>query len=193
MRSGCKKELLRRPLSERKATVKNAHAIIAIVFLASAMMLAQTTSTQSGSATYTHAQHHPDTSAPAQSGTSTQGSGMQMGNMHGTVSGHMAGMEADMQQMRTQVDKMRADAQKIKDSDTRAALMQNVALWQQFLDRMQHHMQMMGSGMMGQGISGTHGMHAADHGCGAATTSGGCEMMEGQKPLGNTTPPSKPQ
>lgn len=136
-------------------------AILFVAVFASATMLAQTTSSQSGGATNAHGQHHAATAAPAQSGTTGQGSGMQMGGQAG-MREHMAGMQADMQQMRTQVDKMRADAQKVKDPDTRAALQENAAMWQQFLDRMQHHMQ-----MMGQGITGRHGMmeHGADKGC----------------------------
>jgi cytochrome c553 len=115
-------------------------------------------------------------------------SGMNMGNAQGAMSGHMAAMQAEMQQMRTQVDKMRTDAEKVKDGDTRAALLENVALWQHFLDRMQNHMQMMGQGMMGM-----HGMmgHGAEHGCGAASTSGGCQMMEEQNSPPKTTPTPK--
>lgn len=163
--------------------MKGTHLVFMIAVLASATMFAQSTT---GGTTDAHTQHHPGTAAPAQSGTSNQGSGMEMGGQSG-MAGHMAAMQADMQQMRTQVEKMRADAEKVKDLDTRAVLLQNAALWQRFLDRMQSHMQMMSQGMMGM-----HGMMGQSGG-GDAAASGGCQMMEGQTPPAKTNPPPKPQ
>ncbi len=90
------------------------------------------------------------------SNQSTGMSGMQMGSgqkSQGMSDMHQQ-MQADLQQMKTQVDKMRADAQKVQDSNTKAALLDNADLWDQFLTRMQSHMQMMG-GMHG-GMSGMH-------------------------------------
>ena len=59
---------------------------------------------------------------------------------------HMQEMQADMQQMKTQVEKMRADAQKVQDANTKAALLDNADMWDQFVTRMQSHMQMMMQG-----------------------------------------------
>lgn len=145
--------------------------------LVSATLFAQTTPGQTS--TDAHQQHHPSTS-PTQSGDQQTG-GMQMGNNGQSDMGGMAAMKADMQQMQSQIDRMRADAQKVQDPNTRAALMQNVATWEQFLTRMQSHMQMMGSmhGMMGQGTNS---------GGQSASSSGGCPTMQNQ-PQGTNPPP----
>ncbi len=90
------------------------------------------------------------------SSQSTGMSGMQMGSgqkSQGMSTMHQQ-MQADLQQMKAQVDKMRTDAQKVQDSNTKAALLDNADLWDQFLTRMQSHMQMMDN--MHGGMSGMH-------------------------------------
>lgn len=87
---------------------------------------------------------------PSQSGQSsgqqsTGMSGMNMGSSQKSqgMSDMHQQMQTDMQQMKAQIDKMRSDAQKVQDSSTKAALLDNADLWDQFLTRMQSHMQMM--------------------------------------------------
>jgi TolA-binding protein len=159
--------------------MKTHHILLATV-LASTTLLAQTTTGQAGStATNPHAQHHP---SAAQTGTQPNTAQPGMG-------GHMAAMQADLQQMKSQVAQMRADAEKVQDVNTRAALMQNAAMWEQFLNRMQTHMQMRGHGTMGQGMMGPGMMgQGANTGC-QMSASGGCPMMQGQTPPANPTPP----
>ena len=154
--------------------------VMFIVVLASATLFAQTAPGQASSDA--HQQHHPSASS-TQSGNQQMG-GMQMGNNGQSDMGGMAAMKADMQHMQSQIDRMRADAQKVQDPNTQAALMHNVAMWEQFLTRMQSHMQMMGGmhGMMGQGTKS---------GCQSASNSGGCPMMQPQ-PQGTNPPPPHP-
>jgi hypothetical protein len=64
-------------------------------------------------------------------------------------------IQTDMQQMKAQIENMRAAAQKVKDSSTKTALLDNADLWDQFLTRMQSHMQMM-EGMHHGGMAGMH-------------------------------------
>ena len=100
-------------------------------------------------------------SAPSQpTGQSSGMSGMSMGSGQKSeeMSGmhqHMQQMQADMQQMKSRVDKMRSDAEKVQDANTKAALLDNADMWEQFMTRMQSHMQMM-QGMHQSGMKGTH-------------------------------------
>ncbi len=93
---------------------------------------------------------------------STGMAGMQMGQKGQGMSQmhqqHMQEMQADLQQMKSQVDKMRADAQKVQDANTKAALLDNADMWDQFVNRMQSHMQMM---MQGGGMH--HGRMGMQH------------------------------
>lgn len=114
------------------------HLLVAALLLAGTPVFAQSTQ---GSQT---------------SGQSTGMPGMQMGSgqKSQTMSEMHQQMQADLQQMKAQVDKMRADAQKVQDANTKAALLDNADTWDQFLTRMQSHMQMMNS--MHGGMSGMH-------------------------------------
>lgn len=92
-------------------------------------------------------------SEPQPTGHSTgMPSNMQMGSAEkskGMSGNHMEQMQADMQLMKSQIDKLRADAQKVQDANTKTALLDNVDMWEQFMNRMQSHMDMMGkTGMM---------------------------------------------
>jgi predicted RNase H-like nuclease (RuvC/YqgF family) len=86
---------------------------------------------------------------------------------------HMAEMQADMQQMKSRVEKMKAEAEKVKDENTKAALLDNADMWEQFINRMQSHMEMMMKG---------GGMHQHHEGM-----MPGKGMKHGQKP---TSPPA---
>ena len=116
---------------------------IGTLFLASASLFAQS-------------------SAPAQSTEHSTGmpANMQMGSAKKSkgMSGmkHHEQMQADMQMMKTQIDKMRSDAQKVQDASTKAALLDNVDMWEHFMSRMQSHMDMMMSDKPGM-------MHCKDH------------------------------
>lgn len=84
-------------------------------------------------------------------GSAQTGSGMSgMGQ-------HMQEMQSDLQQMKTQIDQMRTNAQKVQDTNVKTVLLQNADIWDQFISRMQSHMQMMQGGMMQHGMQG-HGM-----------------------------------
>ena len=101
-------------------------------------------------------------SEPAKSAGTAAGmpSNMQMGSAEKSkgMSGmkHHEQMQADMQMMKTQIDKMRSDAQKVQDPSTKAALLDNVDMWEHFMGRMQSHMDMMMSEKTGM-------MHCKDH------------------------------
>jgi TolA-binding protein len=105
-------------------------------------------------------------SQPAQSGNQTTGvsSGMKMGpgqksQSMSNMNTRMQQMQTEMQDLKTKIAKMRADAEKVQDPNTKTALLDNADIWQQFVDHMQAHMTMMrgmrpggrmGSGMMMQ-------------------------------------------
>ena len=91
------------------------------------------------------------------SGQSMGMSGMNMGSSQKSqgMSDMHQQMQADMQQMKSHIDKMRADAQKVQDPDTKTALLDNADMWDQFMNRMQSHMQMM-EGMHQGGMTGMH-------------------------------------
>ena len=99
------------------------------------------------------------------SGQSTgMSSSMQMGSqkpegMQG-MKDHMQQMQAEMQQMKSRVAKMRSDAEKVQDPNTKAALLDNADMWDQFMSQMQSHMgMMMKGGMHHEGMmSGKEGM-----------------------------------
>jgi len=80
---------------------------------------------------------------------------------------HMAQMQAEMKQMKARIEKMRAYAEKVQDKNTKAALLDNVEMWEHFMGQMHSHMQMMnGGGMHHMGMmSEKEGM-------------GHCEMMD---------------
>src|SRR5512142_463970 len=99
------------------------------------------------------------TQSSQSSGQSKDKSGMKMGSDQKSqgmtqMHQHMQEMQADMQQMKTQVEKMRADAQKVQDANTKAALLDNADMWDQFVTRMQSHMQMMMQSGMHHGRMG---------------------------------------
>lgn len=105
------------------------------------------------------AQSAPSQQTSAQStGTSP---GMQMGStqkpqgMQG-MKDHMQEMQAEMQEMKSRVEKMRTDAAKVKDADTKAALLDNADMWEQFMNHMQSHMGMIMKGGMQHGAMMHH-------------------------------------
>jgi hypothetical protein len=61
---------------------------------------------------------------------------------------HMAHMQAEMKQMKSRIEKMRADAEKVQDPNTKAALLDNVEMWEHFMSQMHSHMEMMNGGGM---------------------------------------------
>ena len=62
----------------------------------------------------------------------------------------MQEMKADVAQMRSMLEKMRAEAQKVKDQAARAALLQNADMWQAMLDNMQGKIDRMDTVLMGR-------------------------------------------
>lgn len=74
------------------------------------------------------------------------GSGQKSQEMTG-MRDHMQQMQAEMQQMKSRVEKMRSDAEKVQDANTKAALLDNADMWDQFMNHMQSHMDMMKEGM----------------------------------------------
>lgn len=79
-------------------------------------------------------------------GTSMQtGSAQKSQEMSGMKS-HMEQMQADLQQMKSRVAKMRSDTQKVHDPNTKAALLDNADMWDQLMNHMQAHMDMMKGG-----------------------------------------------
>lgn len=104
--------------------------------------------------------------APQSGGQSTgMSQGMKMGNAQKApgmagMKDHMQQMQAEMQQMKSRVGKMRSDAEKVQDANTKAALLDNADMWEQFMNHMQSHMSMMMKGGMHHGgmMSGKGGM-----------------------------------
>ncbi len=80
--------------------------------------------------------------------TSQSASGMQT---------HMQQMQTEMQNMKAKIAKMRSDAQRVQDTNTKTALLDNADLWEEFVNHMQSHMDMMQrmhpSGRMGRGMT----------------------------------------
>lgn len=62
----------------------------------------------------------------------------------------MQEMKADVAHMRSMLEKMRAEAQKVKDQAAKAALLQNADMWQAMLDNMQQKMERMDSALLGR-------------------------------------------
>ena len=58
--------------------------------------------------------------------------------------------------MKVRVETMRSNAEKVKDPNTKAALLDNADMWDQFMNQMQTHMSMMMKGGMQHGGM-THG------------------------------------
>jgi len=96
-----------------------------------------------------------------QSSTSSQAGGQSTGmppNMHmgeekksndmPPMKDHMAKMQAEMKQMKLRIEKLRADAEKVQDQNTKAALLGNVEMWEHFMSQMHSHMEMMDGGGM---------------------------------------------
>jgi len=63
-------------------------------------------------------------------------------------------MQAEMQEMKRRIEKMRSDAETVQDPNTKAALLDNVEMWEHFRHHMQSHMEMMmkGDGMHKMGM-----------------------------------------
>jgi TolA-binding protein len=98
------------------------------------------------------------TSQPPQSGGQSTGMSkdMKMGTGQKTpgmtgMKDHMQQMQAEMQEMKSRVEKMRTDAEKVQDANTKAALLDNADMWEQFMNHMQSHMGMMMKGSMHHG------------------------------------------
>lgn len=87
--------------------------------------------------------------SPQSNGQSTgMPSGMHMGEGKKSkdmcpMKDHMEQLQAEMKQMKSRIEKMRTDAEKVPDQNTKAALLDNVEMWEQFMSRMQSHMEMM--------------------------------------------------
>jgi len=79
-------------------------------------------------------------SLTGQSSPSPQPNGQSTGMPPGI---HMEQMQAEVKQMKSRIEKMRTDAEKVSDQNTKAALLDNVEMWEQFMSRMQSHMEMM--------------------------------------------------
>jgi hypothetical protein len=67
---------------------------------------------------------------------------------------HKEQMQREMQEFKSRIEKMRSEAEKVRDPNTKAALLDNVEMWEQFMHQMQAHMEMMtkGGGMHGKGM-----------------------------------------
>jgi molecular chaperone GrpE (heat shock protein) len=98
-------------------------------------------------------------SQPSQAGGQSTGmpSNMNMGDekksedmpaMKDHMKDHMAQMQAEMKQLKARIEKMRANAEKVQDKNTKAALLDNVEMWEHFMSQMHSHMQMMNGGGM---------------------------------------------
>jgi len=107
----------------------------------------------------------------SQPGQTSSASGMNMGSNQDSqsMSNMHQQMQTDMQQMKAQIDKMRADAEKVQDPNAKTALLDNAKMWEQFMTRMQSHMQMM-QGMHQGGMAGMH-HHKSQSSTGASSTS----------------------
>jgi TolA-binding protein len=87
--------------------------------------------------------------SPQTTGQSTgMPSGMHMGEEKMSqdmcpVKDHMAQMQDEMKQMKSRLERMRTDAEKVPDQNTKAALLDNVEMWEQFMSRMKSHMEIM--------------------------------------------------
>ena len=65
----------------------------------------------------------------------------------------MRQLQADLQDLQTRLTKLRADANKVRDPDTRAALLDGAEIWEQSVHRMQSNLQQMRMMMRGGGTS----------------------------------------
>jgi TolA-binding protein len=91
-------------------------------------------------------------------------SDMQMGSTQKSkgmadMKDHKDQMQAEMQQMKRRIEKMRSDAEKVQDPNTKAALLDNADMWEHFSHHMQSHMDMMmkGNGMHKMGMMAGEG------------------------------------
>ncbi|SRR6266511_1689733 len=76
---------------------------------------------------------------------------------------HMQEMQTHMKDMQSRVEKLRADALKVQDPQTRTALLDAVDIWEQMMSHMQKHMQgMMEHGKMDHRMMDHGGMHHMD-------------------------------
>lgn len=113
-----------------------AYVLVATLLLASGSMLAQSTQASGQSAGMSQGMKADNAQK------SSKMAGMQE---------HMQQMQAQMQEMKTRIDKMRSDAEKVQDANTKAALLDNADMWEQFMKQMQSHMDMMEKGGMRHG------------------------------------------
>jgi molecular chaperone GrpE (heat shock protein) len=91
---------------------------------------------------------------------------------------HDEQMQAEMQEMKSRIAKMRSDAEKVQDPNTKTALLDNVEMLEHFVNHMQSHMEMMMKG---------GAMHHME------PMSGNGEMKPGSKPQPRPTgQPSAP-
>ncbi len=118
--------------------------------------------------------------SPQTNGQSTgMPSGMHMGAEKKSsdmchMKGHMAQMQAEMKQMQSRIERMRTDAERVPDQNTKAALLDNVEMWEQFMIRMQSHMEMM------NGAGGHHmGMTSEKEGMGHCKMNHSAQAAQG--------------
>jgi TolA-binding protein len=65
---------------------------------------------------------------------------------------HMREMQADLRDMQVRLEKLRADANKVHDLNTRTALLDVAEMWQKAINRMQSNLQNMRTMMRGGGM-----------------------------------------
>ncbi len=123
------------------------YLVLSMLLLGGCIMLAQTTQSSQSSGQSTGM-----SGMKMSSGQKTQGTQ----GMSEMQQQHMQQMQADIQQMKSQIEKMRADAEKVQDANAKAALLDNTDMWDQFLTKMQSHMQMMHGGMRHEGMPMHH-------------------------------------
>ncbi|MDT8069541.1 MAG: hypothetical protein ROO76_15360 [Terriglobia bacterium] len=122
------------------------YVALGVILLASSFTLAQSTQSQQTG------DQSKGMSPNMQMGSTQKSQGMQ------GMKDHMQEMQAEIQQMKSRVEKMRSDAEKVQDANTKAALLDNADMWDQFMNHMQSHMGMMMKEGMHHGDMKGHGM-----------------------------------
>jgi TolA-binding protein len=80
------------------------------------------------------------------------------GQMRAQMQEQMKRMQGDLQELQSRVEKLRADTNNVRDPATKAALLDDVALWDQTVHHMQSNLHQMRMMMQGGGPGGTGGM-----------------------------------
>lgn len=111
--------------------------VLGAVFLTASMAVAQSSSTGTPAG-----QTQPSPKGTMQ-GMKTSPKRTMQGMNKQKMAERMAQMDQEVSAMRQQVEKMRTDAGKVSDANTKAALLDNADMWQQFLDHMSANMKQM--------------------------------------------------